>query len=48
METRRNLVAAARGDEPLDILLRDAWLVNVLTGTIDHIATQQLIPTLTG
>lgn len=37
MATRRNLVAAARGDHPLDILIRDAQLVNVLTKTIERV-----------
>lgn len=35
MDNRNHLVAAARGDVPLDILITNVQLVNVLTGTLD-------------
>jgi adenine deaminase len=35
MKTRHDLVAAARGDLPLDLLIKNGSLVNVLTGKIE-------------
>ncbi len=32
-----HLLAVARGDEPADVLLSDAWVVNVFTGTIEEV-----------
>ena len=34
MSTRSDVVAAARGDQPFDLLIQNTQLVNVLTGTI--------------
>ena len=34
MQNRRDIVAAARGDQPLDLAIKNTRLVNVLTGTV--------------
>lgn len=37
MTTRKDLVEAARGKQPLDLIIKDARLVNVLTGTVQTV-----------